>query len=339
MNNQIRDLMDKIDDEDVLKYADKYGAEGKKEEESRWSLDDLTKEQVARLETFAEQDKILSRLPIEHGVNVNVGNHSNRVDVFARVENKMVDPYVPNAKPVVDRHVAKVDIFQSIEKALSMIPVEHSKNINIGNHSERLDVFSETDKKLSGLPVEHGVNIGNHSERLDAFSSMDRKLLDDEAEERQYSKDVKAMWSRTMGFLKWTGLIDGESDIERLATRNRVVQFDGDASAEIGAVAAAKSRMDSANDLLQRKRKALDFIISKIGDAEKEIGRLETENKRIFTACLTERNKQLRNRMLLDKLDNENRILELKGVVKKTKLDHLSDLSTLEEMRKTADSR
>ena len=55
--------------------------------------------------------------------------------------------------------------------------------------------------------------------------------------------------------------------------------------------------------------------------------------------CLTERNRQLRNKLLLDKLDNENRILELKGVVRKTRFENLSDLSGLENLRKAADER
>ena len=47
--------------------------------------------------------------------------------------------------------------------------------------------------------------------------------------------------------------------------------------------------------------------------------------------------KQVRNRMLLDKLNNEQRIFELKQLIKKAKSQHLEDLSSLERMREEVD--
>ena len=47
--------------------------------------------------------------------------------------------------------------------------------------------------------------------------------------------------------------------------------------------------------------------------------------------------KQVRNRMLLDKINNEQRIFELKQMIKKAKSQHLEDLSSLERMREEVD--
>ena len=47
--------------------------------------------------------------------------------------------------------------------------------------------------------------------------------------------------------------------------------------------------------------------------------------------------KQVRNRMLLDKINNEQRIFELKQLIKKAKSQHLEDLSSLEKMREEVD--
>lgn len=47
--------------------------------------------------------------------------------------------------------------------------------------------------------------------------------------------------------------------------------------------------------------------------------------------------KQVRNRMLLDKINNEQRIFELKQLIKKAKSQHLEDLSSLERMREEVD--
>lgn len=49
--------------------------------------------------------------------------------------------------------------------------------------------------------------------------------------------------------------------------------------------------------------------------------------------------KQVRNRMLMDKIANEQRIFELKQLVKKARSQHLDDFSSLEKMRKEVDEQ
>lgn len=79
-------------------------------------------------------------------------------------------------------------------------------------------------------------------------------------------------------------------------------------------------------------------IIGRITDAERKIVELKAENKRIFNSCIMEKNKQTRNRMILDKIDNENKIVELKAAIKAVKGKHYNDFSTLERLRATVDS-
>ena len=49
--------------------------------------------------------------------------------------------------------------------------------------------------------------------------------------------------------------------------------------------------------------------------------------------------KQVRNKMLMDKLNNEQKIFELKSLIKKAKSQHLEDFSALEKMRKNVDEK
>ena len=79
---------------------------------------------------------------------------------------------------------------------------------------------------------------------------------------------------------------------------------------------------------------------------EETIRELKEKNKRIFDICMKSGRKkvkgvdrQVRNRMLMDKLDNEQRIFELKQLVKKAKSQHLEDFSSLERMRKDVDEK
>ena len=49
--------------------------------------------------------------------------------------------------------------------------------------------------------------------------------------------------------------------------------------------------------------------------------------------------KAVRNKMLMDKIDNEQRIFDLKSLVRKAKSQHLEDFSSLEKMRKDVDEK
>jgi hypothetical protein len=96
---------------------------------------------------------------------------------------------------------------------------------------------------------------------------------------------------------------------------------------------------------MRNQRKSLQSIIDNVAKMETEIQELKQKNKRIFDICMKSGKKvkgvdrQVRNRMLMDKIDNEQRIFELKSLVKKAKSQHLEDFSALEKMRKDVDEK
>lgn len=52
---------------------------------------------------------------------------------------------------------------------------------------------------------------------------------------------------------------------------------------------------------------------------------------------MNERSRTIRNRYLLDKLDNETKISELRAVVGRARKEHLEDFSVLERIRNEVD--
>ena len=53
--------------------------------------------------------------------------------------------------------------------------------------------------------------------------------------------------------------------------------------------------------------------------------------------CVLEKNKSIRRRMLLTKIENENQMVELRGMVKGIHDKHFKDLSKLRKMREKVD--
>ena len=106
-----------------------------------------------------------------------------------------------------------------------------------------------------------------------------------------------------------------------------------------------RESLDSAMELMKGQRKSLQSIIDNVAKMEEKIKELKQKNKRIFDICMKSGKKvkgvdrQVRNRMLMDKLNNEQRIFELKSLVKKAKSQHLEDFSALEKMRKDVDEK
>jgi uncharacterized protein YfcZ (UPF0381/DUF406 family) len=96
---------------------------------------------------------------------------------------------------------------------------------------------------------------------------------------------------------------------------------------------------------MRNQRKSLQSIIDNVAKMEEKIKELKQKNKRIFDICMKSGRKvkgvdrQVRNRMLMDKLNNEQMIFELKSMVRKAKSKHLEDFSTLERMRKDVDEK
>ena len=179
--------------------------------------------------------------------------------------------------------------------------------------------------------------------------AMAQDIIEDTKErdelEKQYKVDSQELVNRTVNYLKSLGLIESESDIDRLATLNFVNQSPEISQRWFAEIEEAKSNLDSAIELMQGQRKSLQSIIDNVAKMEDKIRELKQKNKRIFDICMKTGkkikgvDKQVRNRMLMDKLDNEQRIFELKSLVRKAKAQHLEDSSSLEKMRQEVDEK
>jgi len=163
--------------------------------------------------------------------------------------------------------------------------------------------------------------------------------------EKQYREDSKQLVNRTVNYLKSLGLIETEADIERLATMNSARQNPEVSQRWMNEIQEQRESLDSAMELMKGQRKSMQSILDNVAKMEEKIKELKQKNKRIFDICMKSGKKvkgvdrQVRNRMLMDKLDNEQRIFELKSLVKKAKSQHLEDFSSLERMRKDVDEK
>ena len=168
---------------------------------------------------------------------------------------------------------------------------------------------------------------------VEAQDRLEKKYADDKI----YFSDLENLVDRTISYLKSLGIAETEQELEALVVRNKALYYKGDVYGEIQKLQKSKDELDKAIGTMTRQRDAMSRIIQRITDSHLEIQNLERKNKAIFNACLYERNKQNRNRMLIEKMENESRILELKGIVKGIKKSKSSDFLELENMRKEVD--
>lgn len=163
--------------------------------------------------------------------------------------------------------------------------------------------------------------------------------------ERQYKADAKKLVERTMNYLKHLGLAETEADVERLALANASTRSPEVSQRWLEEIQSQREQLDSSIELMRNQRKSMQSIIDNVAKMETAIQELKQKNKRIFDICMKAGkkvkgvDKQVRNRMLMDKIDNEQRIFELKQLVKKARSQHLEDFSSLEKMRKEVDEK
>ena len=110
--------------------------------------------------------------------------------------------------------------------------------------------------------------------RTSPFAVMERILKKDEMDGRQYEKDLAALERRTLDYFKAIGLIDSDSDIEKLATRNKASNYTGNISDEMKKLENAKERLDKAKETMNRQRAALQSIIDSVYSAESKVQEL-----------------------------------------------------------------
>ena len=163
--------------------------------------------------------------------------------------------------------------------------------------------------------------------------------------EKGYRSDSKELVNRTVNYLKSLGLIESEYDIEHLTTLNFVNQSPEVSQRWISEIEEQKESLDSAVEVMRGQRNSIQSILDNVAKMEEQIKELKQKNKRIYDICMKAGkkvkgvDKHVRNRMLMDKLNNEQRIFELKSLVRKAKSQHLEDFSSLERMRKDVDEK
>ena len=194
----------------------------------------------------------------------------------------------------------------------------------------------EKDARATWTPSQVGAK---KTQRVSLYVSAQRALETATKLQKVDEENAKKLVDRTLAYLKSTGIAETEEELESLAARSAAIHYDGDVTAELEKVREATSNLDKATEVMNKQRTAMSATIKRVTDAELAILDLERVNKRILNACLYEKNKQTRNRMLLTKLDNESKLVELRALVKKTKKDNAKGFEALEAMRKEVDSR
>ena len=140
------------------------------------------------------------------------------------------------------------------------------------------------------------------------------------------------MRRRTVNYLKEVGLIENEKDLEKLATRNRLANYQGNAYDKIAEIQMAKEELDRSKETLVRQRNALVLILESIKQAESKIRKLQDENKGIIQTCAIEKDRLIKNRLLLKKLENESKVADLNDVIRTTRSKHEQDMTILDSM-------
>ena len=157
--------------------------------------------------------------------------------------------------------------------------------------------------------------------------------------------DSAKLVERTVKYLRDLGLVKSEKDIEGLALRNVVSQNRDSEVVKRGLVEleVQKTALDDTIGIMKSHRKDLQGILDSVAKIEGKIADLKKENARIQNFCMKQGpkpkgiDKQIRTKLLLDKVANEQKIMELKSMAKKAKNKHLTDFTALEKLRRDVD--
>lgn len=147
------------------------------------------------------------------------------------------------------------------------------------------------------------------------------------------------MVERTVDYLKDLGVIGDEQDLVGLTTRNLAIANPNkvDISQCLQELQATKDRLDGERKAMLKQRDSMKSIFDGLEKMDVKIDELKQKNKLLFDACLTERNRQIRNRLLLNKMENEEKVQELNALRKATERKNAKSFKELERMRKAVD--
>ena len=174
-------------------------------------------------------------------------------------------------------------------------------------------------------------------DKLKIFSKADKRVRQIAEERKQYEIDLDKMHDRTISYLIDSGLIENDSDLEKYAIRNLSSKYDGDVLSEIEQMSKLKTNLDFAIREMNTQKDLLKSILGKIGDCQSEVDGLVAKNANIVKKCVKLKNRKQRNQLLMEKIENETRILELNSIIKSINEKHFKDFSELEKMRDDVD--
>ena len=174
-------------------------------------------------------------------------------------------------------------------------------------------------------------------DKLKIFSKADKRVRQIAEERKQYEIDLDKMHDRTISYLIDSGLIENESDLEKYAVRNLSSKYDGDVLSEIEQMSKLKTNLDFAIREMNTQKDLLKSILGKMGDCQSEVDGLVAKNANIVKKCVKLKNRKQRNQLLMEKIENETRIMELNSIIKSINDKHFKDFSELEKMRDDVD--
>ena len=177
----------------------------------------------------------------------------------------------------------------------------------------------------------------NQVDKLKVFSKADERVRQIAEERKQYEIDLDKMHDRTISYLIDSGLIENESDLEKYAVRNLSSKYDGDVLSEIEQMSKLKTNLDFAIREMNTQKDLLKSILGKMGDCQSEVDGLIARNANIVKKCVKLKNRKQRNQLLMEKIENETRIMELNSIIKSINEKHFKDFSELEKMRDDVD--
>ena len=132
-------------------------------------------------------------------------------------------------------------------------------------------------------------------------------------------------------------IIKAEEDMERLVAASKIANEGIDVDKEIEGLEKAKAELDDAISKMKGHKATLSGLLNKLYEAELKSNDLKQRNRNLFNACLTERNRKAKTKMLMEKMENEQKIQELDELVRSEKKKHFEDLGFLESLREGVD--
>ena len=289
---RIQELGDILANRDTLHWDDKYGEEGRKDDDEVWSIDDIQVSKKAKIHLIAIADAVIQEQP-RKVKSVAKPSKSNKIHDIVKVEKELL----------------------------------------------------AADKMGKPRSVPQNKTSPTSKSTVNGIVSVQRELEQEDKARTMAEIDSKKLVERTVKYLRDLGLVKSEKDIEGLVLRNVVSQNKDSEVVKRGLVEleVQKTALDDTIGIMKSHRKDIQGILDSVAKIENKIADLKKENAKIQNFCMKQGpkpkgiDKQIRTKMLLDKVANEQKIMELKSMAKKAKNKHLSDFTALEKLRRDVD--